>query len=60
MFLGYLNNDEANARAFDEEGYFRSGDVLRRVGNEYVYEGRISTDCACGSLLPITRKPNFH
>lgn len=41
----YLGDDDATQRAFDEEGYYRTGDILRQVGEEYVFEGRASIDC---------------
>lgn len=41
----YLDDEEATKRAFDNEGYFRTGDLLRRIGDEYVFEGRASIDC---------------
>ncbi|KAE8344155.1 hypothetical protein BDV24DRAFT_160702 [Aspergillus arachidicola] len=44
MFTRYLGDDDATQCAFNEEGYYRTGDILRRVGEEYVFEGRASTD----------------
>lgn len=43
--IRYLGDDDATQRAFDEEGYYRTGDILRQVGEEYVFEGRASADC---------------
>jgi 2,3-dihydroxybenzoate-AMP ligase len=40
-FRGYLNAPEANARLFTSDGYYRSGDLLRRhPSGNYVIEGR--------------------
>jgi 4-coumarate--CoA ligase len=38
IFKGYLNNPEGTANAFDEEGYFKSGDVgyVDDKGNFYI------------------------
>ncbi|KAF7715917.1 AMP-dependent synthetase/ligase [Penicillium ucsense] len=44
LFLGYLNNPEATRSAFDQEGFFRTGDIVRYNGSEYVFEGRASCD----------------
>ncbi|KAJ5903493.1 hypothetical protein N7504_005876 [Penicillium tannophilum] len=54
-FSEYLDDEEATKRAFDEEGYFRTGDILRRVGDQYVFEGRVSTDFVLfyGYRIPI-------
>ncbi|KAF7593534.1 hypothetical protein BBP40_011262 [Aspergillus hancockii] len=34
MFTGYLGDDDATQHPFDEEGYYRTGDILRRVGDD--------------------------
>jgi len=40
-FKGYFRNPEENAKAFDEEGFFHSGDLMsRRPDGRYVVEGR--------------------
>ncbi|KAJ5154986.1 uncharacterized protein N7500_010425 [Penicillium coprophilum] len=44
MFTSYLGNEVATRAAFDGEGYYRTGDVGRRVGDQYVLEGRSATD----------------
>ncbi|KAF7719262.1 AMP-binding domain-containing protein [Penicillium ucsense] len=44
MFTHYLGNEAATLAAFDEDGFFRTGDVGYRVGDQYVLEGRASTD----------------
>ncbi|KAF1993756.1 fatty-acyl-CoA synthase [Amniculicola lignicola CBS 123094] len=44
MFSKYLNDPEATARAHDEDGYFRTGDIARREGKYYWIVGRASLD----------------
>lgn len=40
-FKGYFRNPEENARAFDAEGFFHSGDLMsQRPDGRYVVEGR--------------------
>ncbi|KAJ1678986.1 hypothetical protein EV182_002957, partial [Spiromyces aspiralis] len=34
---GYLNNPEATAKAFDRDGFFHVGDVVRMDENGYLY-----------------------
>jgi 2,3-dihydroxybenzoate-AMP ligase len=42
VFAGYYNNDEENARAFDTQGYFKTGDLARIDAKGYVtLTGRI-------------------
>ncbi|KAJ5481126.1 hypothetical protein N7539_007020 [Penicillium diatomitis] len=36
---------EATRSAFDQDGFFRTGDIVRYNGSEYVFEGRASCDC---------------
>ncbi|KAJ5375799.1 acetyl-CoA synthetase-like protein [Penicillium concentricum] len=44
MFTHYIGDEEATKAAFDEEGFFRTGDILRREGNQYIFLGRASSD----------------
>lgn len=44
MFSKYLYDPEATAKAHDEEGYFRTGDIARREGKYYFIVGRASLD----------------
>jgi len=42
VFTGYYQNDEENAKAFDADGFFRSGDLAKIAENGYVaITGRI-------------------
>ncbi|GAA5231520.1 AMP-binding protein [Verticiella sediminum] len=39
--LGYYNNPSANARSFTEDGYYRTGDIVKRLPGGYlVVQGR--------------------
>jgi 2,3-dihydroxybenzoate-AMP ligase len=38
---GYYRNPEINARAFTQDGFYRMGDVARKVGDYLYLEGRI-------------------
>jgi malonyl-CoA/methylmalonyl-CoA synthetase len=44
MFSKYLYDPEATARAHNEDGYFRTGDIARREGRYYYIVGRASLD----------------
>ena len=44
MFAKYLFDNEATARAHDKDGFFRTGDILRREGGYYFVVGRESVD----------------
>lgn len=37
VMLGYMNNDEANAEAFTEDGWFRTGDMGYMDEDGYIY-----------------------
>ena len=41
----YLDDHDATLAAFTSDGFFKTGDYAYCVDNEYVIEGRISTDC---------------
>lgn len=45
MVYSYLGDEEATKSAFDNEGFYKTGDIVRRVGKQYFYEGRASCDC---------------
>lgn len=40
----YLHDPVATANSFDEEGYFKTGDIARREGPYYFILGRASID----------------
>ncbi|TWE07891.1 AMP-binding protein [Rudaeicoccus suwonensis] len=49
VLSGYLDNPEATARAFDEEGFYRSGDALRWIDPDrpelgLVFAGRLAEE----------------
>ncbi|RFU75463.1 acyl- synthetase [Trichoderma arundinaceum] len=44
MFIGYMGDEQATSASFDENGFYKSGDCARRVGQDYYFEGRISCD----------------
>ncbi|KAJ5553982.1 hypothetical protein N7513_003941 [Penicillium frequentans] len=42
MFLRYLDNPEATKAAFDENGFYKTGDLARWENDEYILMGRTS------------------
>jgi len=44
MFSKYIHDPEATKAAFDEDGYFKSGDMAIRKGKHYFITGRASVD----------------
>ncbi|EEP78949.1 predicted protein [Uncinocarpus reesii 1704] len=44
MFLGYVDDETATRAAIDNEGFFKTGDYARRVGDRYFLDGRVSCD----------------
>jgi fatty-acyl-CoA synthase len=51
LFDGYLDNPEATARAFTADGYFRSGDLARRVEPGFIYKTRLGDGLRLGGFL---------
>jgi fatty-acyl-CoA synthase len=51
MFDRYLDNPQATARAFTADGYFRSGDLARRVEPGFVYKTRLGDGLRLGGFL---------
>lgn len=37
VFMGYLNNAEKNAEAFDEDGWLRTGDIGKRDQDNFLF-----------------------
>lgn len=51
-FIGYLNNPEATAKAIDDEGFFRTGDVgFLRDDGSFVYQTRQGDAIRLGGYL---------
>ncbi|KAE8147518.1 hypothetical protein BDV25DRAFT_142652 [Aspergillus avenaceus] len=44
MFLRYWDNESATRVAFDDEGFYKTGDLVYLQGNDYIIQGRASTD----------------
>ncbi|KAK5077980.1 hypothetical protein LTR51_000164 [Lithohypha guttulata] len=44
MFSKYIHDPEATKAAFDAEGYFKSGDMAFKKGNDFFITGRASVD----------------
>ncbi|PHH68333.1 hypothetical protein CDD82_633 [Ophiocordyceps australis] len=44
LFTGYLGDQKATREAFTSDGYFKTGDLASRVGNDWVLEGRATSD----------------
>ena len=51
LFDGYLDDPQATARAFTEDGFFRSGDLARRVEPGFVYQTRLGDRLRLGGFL---------
>jgi acyl-CoA synthetase (AMP-forming)/AMP-acid ligase II len=50
----YLFNPRATADAFDENGYYKTGDIGRREGEYYFIMGRASVDSKSISLHDLS------
>ncbi|KAK2745916.1 putative NRPS-like protein biosynthetic cluster [Myotisia sp. PD_48] len=44
MFSKYLYDEEATAKAHDEEGFYKTGDIARREGKNHFIVGRANID----------------
>ncbi|KAE8347278.1 hypothetical protein BDV24DRAFT_157575 [Aspergillus arachidicola] len=55
MFLRYWKNESATREAFDDEGFYKTGDLVYLQGSDYVIQGRASTDIinCCSVKIPI-------
>jgi malonyl-CoA/methylmalonyl-CoA synthetase len=55
MFSRYASDPEATKAAHDENGYFKTGDIARRVGRWYFIMGRASIDSESDGLAIATK-----
>ncbi|ODM23812.1 hypothetical protein SI65_01401 [Aspergillus cristatus] len=55
LFSGYLDDEESTRAVFDAEEFHKTGDFAHRAGNDYILDGRASTDFAryFGYKVPI-------
>ncbi|KKO97290.1 hypothetical protein THAR02_10610 [Trichoderma harzianum] len=44
MLIGYVGEDDLTRAAFDEEGYYRTGDLAELRDGQYYFTGRQNTD----------------
>lgn len=49
--LSYVNDDETTRAAFDNEGFYKTGDYARRIGEQYFFDGRVSCDCKSHNIV---------
>ncbi|CAN9205272.1 unnamed protein product [Alternaria alternata] len=45
MLLGYFGNEKLTADAFDDEGFYKTGDLAELQDDQYRFCGRASCDC---------------
>jgi malonyl-CoA/methylmalonyl-CoA synthetase len=55
----YIGDDHITNKAFDEDGFYKTGDMGRLVGDQYFFAGRASTDCE-SSLTSKATLPNLY
>ncbi|PGH20090.1 hypothetical protein AJ80_03658 [Polytolypa hystricis UAMH7299] len=65
VFSKYMNDPVATINAFDEDGFYKTGDIARREGDVYFIEGRRSVDILKSggykiSALDIEKELNSH
>lgn len=41
----YVGDEAATEAAFDEEGYYKTGDLAELRDGQYVFAGRANSDC---------------
>ncbi|EGD95906.1 hypothetical protein TESG_03369 [Trichophyton tonsurans CBS 112818] len=45
MLLRYIGNKHTIESIFDKEGYYKTGDLAKYINGEYIFAGRVATDC---------------
>src|ERR1700754_2348376 len=53
--ISYLGDEKLTQQAFDEEGYYKTGDLAELKDGQYIFGGRANSDCT----KSFTWKP-FH
>ncbi|GBF62074.1 malonate--CoA ligase [Trichophyton mentagrophytes] len=54
LFLGYLNNEAATKATFDENGFYKTGDLARiEEDGNYVIDGRVNEDFVRSRTLKV-------
>ncbi|NWB92935.1 AMP-binding protein [Pseudomonas agarici] len=51
IMTGYLNNDTATADAFTPDGWFKTGDLVRRTVDGFIYLARLNDGMRLGGYL---------
>jgi malonyl-CoA/methylmalonyl-CoA synthetase len=54
----YAGDEEATRAAFDEEGYYKTGDLAEIRDGQYFFVGRANSDCVYRLSSHYT--PAFH
>lgn len=65
--ISYVGDEKATRAAFDDEGFYRTGDQAHRVGDDFYFDGRLSQDCksniwcclsqVCANTTSMSRDP---
>ncbi|MHC6225579.1 AMP-binding protein [Pseudomonas sp. X10] len=51
LMTGYLNNEAASAAAFTADGWFKTGDLVRRTADGFIYLARLNDGMRLGGYL---------
>ncbi|KAF4504454.1 hypothetical protein G6O67_007904 [Ophiocordyceps sinensis] len=54
MFTRYIGDEETTQAAFDDEGYFKTGDLAVLRDGEYIFAGRVNVDYVQFGLYRIS------
>jgi malonyl-CoA/methylmalonyl-CoA synthetase len=54
----YAGDEEATRAAFNNEGYYKTGDVAEIREGQYYFVGRADSDCMYLALKRFTPKPD--
>ncbi|KAJ6126692.1 hypothetical protein N7523_002304 [Penicillium sp. IBT 18751x] len=54
-FIGYLNDESSLTEYFDEEGYYKTGDIAHKKDEFFMFDGRASIDFikTAGGPVPV-------
>jgi malonyl-CoA/methylmalonyl-CoA synthetase len=54
MLIGYLNDAKQTREAFDQDGYFKTGDLSKMINNEFIFHGRANSDFVQHDVFQIS------